>query len=224
MQVRLLQSCPTLCDPVNCSPPGSSVRGILQSRILEWVATSFSRVSSQPRNRCQVSHIAGGFFISICCYCLVAKSCQTLCNPMNCSLPGFSVHGILQARILKWVDISFSRGSSQPRDQTHVSCLGRRSLYHWANREALSGIFLSLKKWNNAICSSMDGPRDYHIERRTLEEDIYHWHIPHGLTYMWSLQHNTNERWNRNSLTGKESRLWLPSWRRVGRGQLGVWS
>ena len=125
MKVKVLvtQSCPTLYDPRDCRQLGSSVRGILQSRILEWVATSFSRVSSQPRNRCQVSHIAGGFFISICCYCLVAKSCQTLCNPMNCSLPGFSIHGILQARILKWVDISFSRGSSQPRDQTQVPCI-----------------------------------------------------------------------------------------------------
>ena len=46
---------------------------------------------------------------------LVAESCPTLCNPMECSLPGFSVHGILQARILEWVVISFSRESSQPR-------------------------------------------------------------------------------------------------------------
>ena len=53
------QSCPTLCcDPVDCSPLGSSIHGILQSRILEWVAISFSRGSSQPRDRTQVSRIA----------------------------------------------------------------------------------------------------------------------------------------------------------------------
>ena len=46
----------------------------------------------------------------------VAQSCPTLCDPMDCSLPGSSVHGIFQARILKWVSISFSRGSSRPRD------------------------------------------------------------------------------------------------------------
>jgi len=46
----------------------------------------------------------------------VAQSCLTLCNPVNCSLPGSSVHGILQARVLEWVAISFSRGSSRPRD------------------------------------------------------------------------------------------------------------
>ena len=49
---------------------------------------------------------------------LVAQSCPTLCDPMDCSLPGSSVHKIFQARILEWVAISFSRGSSQPRDQT----------------------------------------------------------------------------------------------------------
>ena len=56
------QPCPTLCDPVDCSPPGSSVHGILQARILEWVAISFCRGSSRPRDRRQVSCIAGGFF------------------------------------------------------------------------------------------------------------------------------------------------------------------
>ena len=48
--------------------------------------------------------------------------CPTFCDPMACSLPGSSVHGILQARILEWVAIPFSRGSSQPRDQIRVSC------------------------------------------------------------------------------------------------------
>ena len=51
----------------------------------------------------------------------VAQSCPTLCYPMDCSLPGFSVHGIFQARVLEWGAIDFSRGSSQPRDQTQVS-------------------------------------------------------------------------------------------------------
>ena len=57
----------------------------------------------------------------------VTHSCPTLCNPMDCSLPGSSLHGILQARVLKWVAISFSRGSSRPRKRTQVSCIaGRR--------------------------------------------------------------------------------------------------
>ena len=59
---------------------------------------------------------------------LVTQSCLTLRDPMGCYLPGFSVYGTLQARILEWVAIPFSRESSQPRDQTHVSCLQADSL------------------------------------------------------------------------------------------------
>ena len=67
-------------------------------------------------------------------YTLSHFSCVQLCNPMGYSLPSSSVHGILQARILEWVAMPFSRGSSRPRDQTHifyVSCIVRRVLYHW---------------------------------------------------------------------------------------------
>ena len=67
--------------------------------------------------------------------CMCAKSfqlCPTLCNPMDCSLPGFSVHRILQARILEWVAVSYSRGSYWPWDWTLVSCLGRQNLHHCA--------------------------------------------------------------------------------------------
>ena len=55
--------------------------------------------------------------------CSLTQSCPTLCDPMAYSPPGFSVHGIFQARILEWVAISYSRGSSWPRDRTWVSCL-----------------------------------------------------------------------------------------------------
>ena len=55
-------------------------------------------------------------------YTLVMHTCPTLCDPMDCSSPGSSVHGILQARIMEWVAMPSSRGSSRPRDQTHVSC------------------------------------------------------------------------------------------------------
>ena len=53
---------------------------------------------------------------------VVAKPCPILCDPMDCNLPDSSVHGIFQARVLEWIAISFSRGSSQPRDRTRVSC------------------------------------------------------------------------------------------------------
>ena len=63
--------------------------------------------------------------------------CPSPCDPMDCSPPGSSVHGISQARILGWVAMPSSRGSSWPRDRTHISCIGRVSLYHWATCEAL---------------------------------------------------------------------------------------
>ena len=62
VKVLVAQSCPTLCNPMDCSPPGYTVHGIFQARILEWVPISFSRGSSQPRHRTWVSHIAGRFF------------------------------------------------------------------------------------------------------------------------------------------------------------------
>ena len=62
--------------------------------------------------------------------------CPTLCDPVDCSLPGSSIHGILQGKILEWVAISFSRGSSQPRDQTQVSHIAGRCFTLWVTKEA----------------------------------------------------------------------------------------
>ena len=67
---------------------------------------------------------------------IVAQSFPTLWDPMDCSPPGFSVHGILHTRILEWVAIHFSRGSSQPRDQTRVSCIAGRFFTIWTTRDA----------------------------------------------------------------------------------------
>ena len=92
---KTLQSCPTLCDPIDGSPPGTPIPGILQARTLEWVAISFSNAS-----KCKVQSESE-----------VAQSCPTLSDPMDCSLPGSSVHGIFQARVLEWGAIAFSEGS-----------------------------------------------------------------------------------------------------------------
>ena len=67
----------------------------------------------------------------------VAQLCLTLCDPMDCSLPRTSVRGIFQARVLEWVALSFSRGSSQPRDWTWVSCIVGRCFTIWVTREVL---------------------------------------------------------------------------------------
>ena len=75
---------------------------------------------------------------------LVAQSCVILCHPMNCSLPGSSVHGTLQARILEWVAIPFSRWSSEFRDRTWVSGIASRFFTIWAMREALLYSYVSI--------------------------------------------------------------------------------
>ena len=69
--------------------------------------------------------------VCVCVCVCVAQSCLTLCNPVDCSPPGSSVRGILQARMLQWVAIFSLRGSSWPRYQTCVSCIGRQILYCW---------------------------------------------------------------------------------------------
>ena len=76
-----------------------------------------------------------------------AQTCPTLCNPMDCSPPHSSIHGILQARILEWVTISFSRGSSQPRDRTRLSLFVGRRFTVWATREVKNKIELRLKDY-----------------------------------------------------------------------------
>ena len=78
-------------------------------------------------------NLVGKWTLKKCMHAQSFQSCPTLCNPMDYSLPGSSVHGILQARILEWVAISFSRGSSQHRNETcisNVSYIGRQVLYY----------------------------------------------------------------------------------------------
>ena len=77
----------------------------------------------------------GGFQVRGNIYCLVAKSCPTLCDPINCCLPGSSVHEIPQVRILEWVAIPFSRNLPDLGIIPVISCIGRRILYHCATGE-----------------------------------------------------------------------------------------
>ena len=157
----MLQSCPTLCNAVEHSLLGSPVHGILQARILEWVAMPSSMGSSWTRDQTHVSFVSwqAGSLPNVtcccCCCCLasvvsdsvqpqrwqptrlphpwdspgknsgvdchfllqfmkvkseseVAQSCPTLSDPMDCSLPCSSIHGIFQARVPEWVAIAFS--------------------------------------------------------------------------------------------------------------------
>ena len=88
---KSLQSCPTLRNPIDSSPPGSAISGILQARTPEWVAISFSTIISKVKSESEV-----------------VQSCPTLHDPMDRSLPGSSIHGNFQERVLEWVAIAFS--------------------------------------------------------------------------------------------------------------------
>ena len=76
-------------------------------------------------------HLKMNELVCVCMCVLVAQSCLTICDPMDSSPPGSSVHGILQARILEWVAISFCRGPSWPRDWTWVFCIAGRFFTVW---------------------------------------------------------------------------------------------
>ena len=99
---KSIQSCLTLCNPIDGSPPGSPIPGILQARTLESVAISFS---------------------SACRHSKSLQSYLTLCDPMDSSLPGSSVHQILQARILEGIAISFSEIRAMATNSVAVKIL-----------------------------------------------------------------------------------------------------
>ena len=122
----------------------AAVRGVAkrQTQFSNWTTTTINKKEGRKLSEVmdmftmQIVVMASPLSKLIWLYtCWVAQSCTILCNPMDHSPPGSSVHGISQVRILEWVAIFF-RGSSQPRDWIHVSCFSRQILYCWATREA----------------------------------------------------------------------------------------
>ena len=118
---KLLQSCLTLCDPIDSSPPGSTIPGILQARTLEWVAISFSNAGKGNMQVKSLSRVQlfwtrwtaadqapPPMFLAAADAAKLLQSCPTLCDPIDSSPPGSTIPGILQARTLEWVAISFS--------------------------------------------------------------------------------------------------------------------
>ena len=135
---KALQSCLILCNSMDCSPAGSSLHEILQARVLVWAAMPFSKESANPVIKatsliCLLHRQLGSLPLMppVCAQSL--QSCLTLYDPMDSSPTGSSVHGVVLARILEWVAISSSRGSSQTRDRTLISCvssISRWTFYH----------------------------------------------------------------------------------------------
>ena len=118
---EVAQSCLTLCDPMDCSQPGSSVYGIFQARILEWVAISFSRVTSWPRDQTRVSHIVGRRFTVWATKSLIYKQMLGFpCGSVVKNLPALQEPLVMQA---------WSLGQGDPLEEsmaTHPSILAWR--------------------------------------------------------------------------------------------------
>ena len=119
--------------------PASAISDSLQETFSQELNPVFEWSISTPLSN---------FFLCCAVWAQLIESFSTLCNPMDCSLPGSSVHGIISARTVEWVAISSSRGSFQSRDLTCISCgswIGRWVLYRWDTWEAL---FLSSSHQN----------------------------------------------------------------------------
>ena len=115
-------------------PSKSQKESLHQSPLMlvSWSST-VSLQSCEKINFCCLNHpVCGVLLRQPACMraCSVSQLCPTLCDPLDHSRPDSSVHGISQARTLKWVAISFSRRSPPPRDQTCISCIGKQILYH----------------------------------------------------------------------------------------------
>ena len=137
-----------------------------------WAYVLWSLLQEKPD-----STVSPRFNLTCCCCCLVPRLCPTLCDPKNCSPPGSYVHWISQAEILEWVAIFSSRGSSQLRDQTHISCIGTRVLYHWATWEALTWDASTLKNLRTCSLTSTKNHQiicHYFCQERVVMLSPYH--------------------------------------------------
>ena len=142
----------------------------------------------------------------------VAQSCLTLCDPMDCS-----IHGILQTRILEWAAVPFSRGSSQPRYQTQVSCIAGGFFTSWATREAPQFFLFFVRTEAAKICHLMKEPTNW---KRLMLEKIEGRHrrgwwgwdggmtSPIQWTWVWE---NSRRQW-RTTMLGLLQSMWLQSW------------
>ena len=138
-----------LYDPMDHSPPDSSVHGISQERISTSICNKKLQIGKfgNFKNWKLEFSIAGEWVNKLrCMHACYDASVLTLCNTMDFSPPGSSVHGLLQARVLGWVAMASSQESSQPRDWTCVSFIGRWVLYHQWHLESHSELLIHQTK------------------------------------------------------------------------------
>ena len=147
--------------------------------MVRWSCNSFVVFINQPLS---LSHILSISQLSNENNKLLQSS-LTVCNSMDCSLPGSSVHGIFQARTLGWVAISYPRGSSWLRDWTHNSCIGRWVLYHCATWEAPGGLLEGFTGSEPLCCSHTNFSPHCHVAHESViwrrqERNGSFWQLP----------------------------------------------
>ena len=186
-----------------------------------------------------------------CIYVYIAAAakspqlCPTLCDPIDSSPPGSAIPGILQARTLEWVDISFSivwkwkvKVKSLSHDWLVVTpwtaahqappSMGLSRQEYWSGLPLPSPMCIlpsHKKEWNNAICSNMDGPRDFYTKWSESErERLSQKEILHGIVYMWHLKkwYKWTYLQNRNRLTDIENKLMVTK-EEEGIDKSGIW-
>ena len=124
----MLSHAQLFCNPRDCSPPASSVHGISHARTLEWVSISFFSGDLPGSGVEPTSPVWAGRFFTTMPFVLVPQSCPALRDLMDCSPPGPSVHGILQARRLEWVPLSSPGDLPCPRIEHRSPALQADSL------------------------------------------------------------------------------------------------
>ena len=206
---EVAQSCPTLCDPMVCSPPGSSIHGIFQARILKWVVISFSGRSSGPRDWTPVSHIVSQFSLSVVSNSatpwtaarqasLSITNCwRSITNPNPCPLSRWC-HPAISSSVIPFVDAL----PSEPPGKSN------------------NGILLSHKReQSKAIYRNVDGPRDYHAKWSKSNRERQ---ILYDITHIWTLifKDDTNELICKTEpdVQIPKTNLWLPKGK-GGRGE-----
>ena len=119
------------------------------------------------------------------------KSCTTFFDPIDCNLPGTSVHGIFQARVLEWIAISFSRGSSQSRDWTQVSCIAGRHFTVWAIREAhtcIASLTINIPHQNGTFVTFAESTLRHHNHLKFIVNiTIHSWCFPFYSLNKWTM-------------------------------------
>ena len=138
---------------------------------MKWVTCKEWEEEKEGQEECGICHFLLGLILEACFFVLVTQSCLTLCDPVDCSLPGSSIHGIFQARSLEWTAISFSRESFWPRDWTQVSRIASR-LYCLSHQGSPGNMLMSYIFKSKIKSTKLSGTLETESKQKCLNPTI----------------------------------------------------